>query len=309
MTRRLRYLSSLLIIAVLLSLWTSTSAGRFAAAQVSIDCSALPPPTSPVSLEASEGASSSEVEIEAEFPLDGGELTVFAAASLSNVFTEIAGDIQGAHENVSITFNFAGSQALVTQLSQGARADVFASAGDTPMQAAVDAGVIAGDPVAFAGNQLVIVVPSDNPAGIDAFADLANDGVSFITALAAVPVGQYARQAICLAGQYVDTFGESFIERVAANIVSEEENVTAIVTKISLGEADAGIVYQTDITPDLASSVHVIPIESQVNVVGTYPIALVENGNAGLGRAFIDYLLSPDGQATLAGHGFLTKPE
>lgn len=293
-----------LVLTVIVVVSTLVVGSRAVPAQVAIDCADYAAPASSPSIDSSPAAGNV-----ASFPDVGGELTVFAAASLSGAFTEIAADIQAAHPDVSITFNFAGSQALVTQLTEGAEADVFASANNSQMKAAAEAGVVTGEPETFARNQLVIIVPADNPAGITSLADLDNDGVEFVTALSDVPIGQYTRQAVCAAGQNTSDFGETFVEGFAGNIVSEEENVTAIVTKISLGEGDAGIVYQTDVTPDVADSVTIIPIEPEYNVIASYPIALVEGGSTELGAAFVDYVLGPEGQETLAEFGFLPKPE
>jgi len=188
-----------------------------------------------------------------------------------------------------------------------AEADVFASANLGQMDAATDAGVIAGDPVLFTRNRLAIVVPSDNPAGITGLADLATPDVALVVAAPEVPVGQYAREAACRAAADPATYGDAFLDGLAANIVSNEDNVKAVVTKVQLGEADAGIVYTTDVTPDVAGDVQVIEIPDPVNVIAEYPIAPVEGGDAALATAFIAYVLGPDGQGTLAGAGFQSR--
>ena len=242
------------------------------------------------------------------FPAEGGDLTVFAAASLTDSFEAIQEDIETANPNVSITYNFAGSQALVTQLTEGAEADVFASANNSQMAAAQEASVIGGDPFTFAQNQLAIVVPADNPAGLETYADLGKDGIRLVLAQADVPVGQYSRQSICGATADTATYGDGFVENVQANIVSEENNVRSVLTKVSLGEADAGIVYTTDITADVADSVAVIEVPVEINVIASYPIAPVADGDTALAEAFISYLLNPAGQATLAEYGFDPKP-
>ncbi|HET8524765.1 MAG TPA: molybdate ABC transporter substrate-binding protein, partial [Thermomicrobiales bacterium] len=233
------------------------------------------------------------------FPGGGGNLTVFAAASLTDAFNTMAHDLEAAHPNLKITFNFAGSQQLVTQLTEGAPADVFASANTTQMQDAIDGGVIDGSPETFVKNQLAIIVPKGNPGGVQNPADLAKKGLKLDLAAPAVPVGKYARVAICQMGADTATYGEGFVQKVAANIVSEENNVKAVVTKIQLGEADAGIVYTTDVTKEVANDVTVIEIPPAVNVIATYPVAAVKGGNTQLAQAFISYLLGPGGQATL----------
>jgi molybdate transport system substrate-binding protein len=241
------------------------------------------------------------------FPDAGGELTVFAAASLTDAFTQIEADLEVAHPGFATTYNFGGSQALVTQLSERAEADVFASANQAQMTAAQEAGVIAGEPVTFVANRLVVVVPFDNPAALAVPADLAQDGLRLVLAQAEVPVGNYSRQAICLMAADAATYGDDFVGRVAANVVSEEEDVRDVLAKVQLGEADAGIVYASDafIAGD---QVHLIAIPDDVNVLATYPIAPITGGDAALAAAFIAYVLGADGQATLAEFGFEPIP-
>jgi molybdate transport system substrate-binding protein len=172
------------------------------------------------------------------------------------------------------------------------------------MKTADEKGVVDGPSSIFAKNRLTIVVPKDNPANISTPADLAKDGVKLVLAGPDVPVGQYARQSVCNMGQDTATYGDGFVDNVAANVVSEEDNVKAVLTKVQLGEADAGIVYVTDVTSDVANDVTEIAIPDEVNVIATYPIAAVKGGNADLANAFISYVLGPDGQATLQSYGF-----
>jgi molybdate transport system substrate-binding protein len=173
------------------------------------------------------------------------------------------------------------------------------------MTNAVDAGVIDGSSSFFAKNILTVVVPADNPAGISTPADLGNDGVKLVLAAPEVPAGQYARESFCLMGQDAATYGEGFVDNVAANVVSEEENVRAVLTKVQLGEADAGVVYVTDVTAGVASDVTPIAIPDEVNVIASYPVAAVQGGQSELAQAFISYLLGPEGQAVLQSYGFL----
>jgi molybdate transport system substrate-binding protein len=238
------------------------------------------------------------------FPENPGVVTIFAAASLTDVFSTIERDLEAATPGLDLIFNFAGSQALVTQLVEGAEADLFASANNVQMAAAIEGGVIDGQPSAFASNRLAIVVPADNPAGITGPADLAKDGVQLVLADETVPVGVYARESICLMGADAATYGDNFVDQVAANIVSNETNVRNVLAKVQLGEADAGIVYITDITRDVANAVTAIEIPAEVNRVASYPVAPVLGGNADNARAFITYLLSEAGQATLQEFGF-----
>ena len=236
------------------------------------------------------------------FPAGGGELTIFAAASSTGAFGEMETALEGAVEGLDVTLNLAGSQALATQLEEGAEADVFASANQTQMTVAVEAGRIVGEPVPFVSNFLTIVVPADNPAGVTGPADLGRDGLSVVLALPEVPVGGYSREAVCLMAQDEATHGPDFAARVAANVVSEEEDVRDVLTRVALGEADAGIVYRSDAAGN--ADVTEILIPDGVNVRATYPIAAVEGGDQDLAAAFIAYVLGADGQATLGAYGF-----
>jgi molybdate transport system substrate-binding protein len=239
------------------------------------------------------------------FPPGGGELTVFAAASLTDAFEAIAQELESRHPDLSITYNFGGSQALVTQLQEGAEADIFASANVAQIAAATEAGLIAGDAVPFVHNRLAVVTPANNPAGIASPADLGNEGILLVLAQPEVPAGRYARESVCKMGTDVETYGVGFTGRVAANVVSEEEDVRDVLAKVALGEADAGIVYVSDATT-AGDRVQAIDIPDEVNVVATYPIAAIAGGDEVLASAFIGYLLSDEGQASLASFGFET---
>ena len=232
------------------------------------------------------------------FPDQGGNLTVFAAASLTDAFTKMADDLTATHPNLEITFNFAGSQALVTQIAEGgAQADVLALASPAQMKNAAEAGIAVDGPATFVTNRLTIVVPADNPAGIASVADLAKDGVRLVLANPDVPAGNYARQSLCNAA----AAGGPSVEDYAANIVSEEDNVRSVLTKVELGEADAGIVYVTDALTS-GEKVQSIEIPADQNVVASYPIATI--GDNPIAAAFVGYVFSPDGQATMASFGF-----
>lgn len=233
-----------------------------------------------------------------------GELTVFAAASLTAAFKDVGAAFEDANSGVDVTFNFAGSPALRTQVEEGAPADVLALADNKNMQAALDKKLVAQAGRTFARNRLVIAVPSANPGEISAPVDLANGGLKLVLAQEDVPVGNYARES--LGNMEADaTFGAGFRDRVLANVVSNEPNVKAVVTKVQLGEADAGIVYATDITGDLKGTVTAIPIPDEFNVVATYPVSVVSDAKEPeIAAAFIDFLLSAAGQAILEEHGF-----
>ena len=167
-----------------------------------------------------------------------GEIVVFAASSLTDVFQDMATAFQQANPNAKLTFNFGASSQLATQLGQGAKADVFASADQTQMDNAKKADAIGGQDVVFARNRLVVITPKDNPKQITAVKDLAKDGVKFVTAQPTVPIGQYTAQMLDKA--VADpAYGADFKSKVEANTVSKEDNVRQVVSKVQLGEADA----------------------------------------------------------------------
>jgi molybdate transport system substrate-binding protein len=241
----------------------------------------------------------------AEAPRIQGELTIFTAASLTDAFKDMAAVIEQANPGTKLTFNFAGSPTLRTQLAQGARAGVFASADEPNMAGAEQDGTISGEPRIFARNLLVVVVPAKNPAGIQTLQDLAKPNIKLVLTNKEVPVGNYARQALARMSQD-PAFGLDFSKRVLANLVSEETNVRQVAAKVQLGEADAGIVYATDVTPGLRDAVRVIQIPPALNVIAKYPIAVVKGAQNEAGaQAFIAYVLSPAGQTILVRHGFL----
>jgi molybdate transport system substrate-binding protein len=242
-----------------------------------------------------------------DVPRVQGALTIFTAASLTEAFKEMAAQIEQANLGTRLTFNFAGSPTLRTQLAQGARADVFASADEPNMAGALKDGTIAGEPQIFACNVLVVVVPAKNPGGIHTLQDLAKPKLKLVLTNKDVPVGNYARQTLEKLSQD-PSYGPDFATRVRANLVSEETNVKQVASKVQLGEADAGIVYSTDVTPALRDAVRVIQIPPEFNVIANYPIAAVKGAiNEAGARAFIAYALSPVGQAILARHGFLVS--
>lgn len=232
-----------------------------------------------------------------------GTLTVFAAASLTESFNEIKGIFERANPGVKVEYNYAGSPALVTQLTQGAKADVFAAADQPNMDNATKGGVIAGTPRTFAKNKLVIIVPKENRAGVTTPKDLAKPGIKFDTAQSSVPIAAYTQTVLDNFAKLPE-YGADFKAAVNKNTVSQEDNVKAIVQKVQLGEADAGIVYATD-AQAAADKLTLIPIPDAQNVIATYPIALVKDSKqAATGQAFLDYLTSTDGQAVLKKYGF-----
>ena len=238
-------------------------------------------------------------------PRLSGEVTVFAASSLTEVFTEIAHGFETVHPGVRVTLTFGGSPQLRTQIEHGARADVFAAANVEQMDLAVRNGVIAGTPRLFAGNRLVVVVARENRGRVDTLADLARPGLKVVLAQREVPVGAYARDAIQQLAAELGA-GADYADRVLRNVVSEEPNVRHVLAKVQLGEADAALVYLTDVTPATASAVRQLLIPEVANVVARYPIARTAgSSNADAAEAFIAYVLSPAGQEILKRYGFL----
>jgi len=225
-------------------------------------------------------------------------LTVFAAASLTDAFKEI-GAIFETNTGLSVTFNFGASSQLRTQLEQGAQADLFASADQVQLDRARASGLIAGPDTTFAVNRLVVITPKSNPANIQSAADLARPGVRFVTAAPEVPIGMYTQTMFDRMSQ-IDAFGSDFKARANANIVSREPNVRQVVAKVQLGEADAAVVYLTDVTPQAAPDLQVVAIPDDLNTIATYPIALVTGASqAELGEVFITLVTSPIGQGVL----------
>lgn len=231
-------------------------------------------------------------------------LKVFVASSLKASFTEIKSKYEASHAGITISYDFDGSQILENQLANGAAADIFASADQLHMQKASDAGLV-GTSQIFAKNKLIVIVPRNNPAKIYSLKDLANKGVKIDVADASVPAGQYSLQILDNLSKSAG-YGLAYENSVKANIVSRETNVEAVVQKVQLGEADAGIVYQTDVTPAIADKVSVIDIPENLNVIAEYPIAVTKHtANANEAQAFVRYILSSDGQAALAKYHFI----
>lgn len=234
-------------------------------------------------------------------------LIVFAAASLTDAFEEVATAFEAENAGVEVLFNFAGSSDLAAQLREGAPADVFASANNSQMNAARDAERIGATPRTFVKNRLVLIVPSDNPAGINTLLDLANDGVQLVIAAQDVPVRTYTDTM--LSRLALDpAYGEAYSAAFMANVVSEEQNVRQVAAKVALGEADAGIVYISDVTPDISDAVIAIQIPDYLNTIATYPIAITDDtANPELAQAFVDYVLSDAGQAILVNWNFVSS--
>lgn len=225
-------------------------------------------------------------------------VTVFAAASLREAFEGAAPEFT-RRTGYPVRFNFGGSDTLAAQLQQGAPADVFASAN---MQQMTRVTTLVDDAKVFARNRLVVIAPATS--SVHAVSDLANSGTKVVLAAASVPVGTYGRAALANLDK-VSGYPPDFDKRVFANVVSEETDVKAVATKVALAEADAGIVYATDVTPQVAAKVRVLRFPPDVAPDASYPIATVKAAsNADGGRAFVAFITSPAGATYLRARGF-----
>jgi molybdate transport system substrate-binding protein len=222
-----------------------------------------------------------------------GTLTVFAAASLTDVFTGLGERLEADAPGLDVQFNFAGSSALATQVTQGAPADVFASANESQMAVVTDAGLADGEPSVFAANVLQIAVPAGNPAGITGLADFAREDLTLAVCAPQVPCGAAAEDVFAAAG-------------VTAAPDTLEEDVRAALTKVELGEVDAALVYTTDVTA-AGDAVEGIDVPEAGQAVNEYPIAVLADApNPGAAAAFVELVRSEEGQQALADAGFRT---
>jgi molybdate transport system substrate-binding protein len=224
-------------------------------------------------------------------PAAPSAITVFAAASLKSAFNELAAQLEKEHPGTRVNFSFAGSSDLVTQLTQGAPADVFASADEANMTKAVDAGLVKDGPVNFATNVLTIVTPPGNPKGVASFADLAKPGTEVVICAPQVPCGSATEKIEKATG-------------VTLSPVSEESAVTDVLGKIISGQADAGLVYVTD-AKGAGDEVAAIPFPESGDAVNTYPIAVLkQSANSATAQMFVDLVSGPQGRQVLAEAGF-----
>lgn len=223
-----------------------------------------------------------------------GDITVFAAASLTDAFEALGQRFEAAHPHVDVALNVGSSSTLATQIVHGAPADVFASADGRQMAVVADAGLLAGAPTVFAANALQIVVETGNPLGIERLDDLARDDVTAVLAADQVPAGDYARRVLRAQGIDVEP-------------ASLETDVRAVLSRVALGEADAGIVYASDVVA-AGGDVDGVDIPADENVTATYPIAALDDtAHPEVSSAFVGYVTSIDGRAVLRDHGF-TSP-
>jgi len=229
-------------------------------------------------------------------------LYVFAASSLTDAFGDLEVAFEEQNPDTNVRMNFAASSDLLFQIQQAALADVFASADEAKMNTAVEEGLVK-QPEVFARNSVVLIVPADNPAGIEEFGDLAEADATVVLAVEGVPITEYAEQVLANADA---EYGVGFSQSVLDKVVSREANVRAAAQRVALGEADATFVYRSDVTEDIRDQVQVIEVPEELNVVATYPMAVVERSeNPDLGQAWIDFVLSDEGQDVLEGYGFM----
>jgi molybdate transport system substrate-binding protein len=232
------------------------------------------------------------------------ELTVFCAASLTGAFGEI-GQMYKNETNISVVFNFDGSQVLRTQIENGAYADIFVSANKKQMNLMKNEGFMNNSSITvFTKTKPVIIVPEENPAKIQNISDLAKPGIKIVIGTKDVPIGDYTLQILAkLAND--SAFGPEFRKLVMANVVSNDTNVNYITSKVALGEADAGIAYKSDVTKNLAAKITKIEIPDKYNVIAEYPMGILKQSKyPALSQEFMNLVESDKGMAVLEKYGF-----
>ena len=245
-------------------------------------------------------------DAQGEGPSKGEEIAVLAASSLTDAFEELARTFEERNSGTQVRMNFAASSELLAQIRQGAPADVFASASEKNMDAATEEELV-GEASVFAKNRPVVIVPADNPAGIGEVEDLAEADAQLVLAEEGVPIADYAMEVLANADA---EYGGGFEKRVMDKVVSREANVRAAANRVALGEADATFVYTSDVTPDIRDRVEVVELPDGINVVATYPIAAVRGSESPkLAQAWVDLVLSDEGQGVLEEHGFERSEE
>jgi molybdate transport system substrate-binding protein len=237
---------------------------------------------------------------------ENNQLTIYAAASLAEVFMRFKDVFEARHPEIEVVISFAGSQQIAQQLSQGAPGDLFASANLRQMENAINSGrVVESSVQEFVHNKLVLILPEDNPGNIKALGDLSKPNLKIILADDSVPVGAYSQEMLAQASQDGD-YESEFKSKVLANVVSYEENVRAVLTKILLGEADAGLVYASDAAGESAGDLLVIDIPDEINITAKYYIAPIDGGhNEQIALDFISLVRSTEGQEILNDYGFV----
>ncbi|MCY3915590.1 MAG: molybdate ABC transporter substrate-binding protein [Chloroflexi bacterium] len=232
-----------------------------------------------------------------------GSLTIYAATSLTDVFEAVGAAFAEAQPKVEILLNFANSATLAAQIAAGAPADIFASANELQMDHVIESGrVEASEVEIFAHNRLTVIAPADNPADVMTIEDLTKEAVLLVLAAEGTPIRAYTNAMLA---SYNEDFGEAFSERVLRNLVSEESNVRQVVARVALGEADAGVVYQSDALGDVADQLIAISIDERHNQLASYPIApLNDTAAQDQALAFIRFLRTEEAQAIMAENGF-----
>ena len=240
-------------------------------------------------------------------PVPKTTLTVFAAASLSSAFNQTKAQFEAAYPEANVVYNFDSSGTLQTQIEQGAQPDVFASAATSNMNMLKNEGLMNNSTVVnFAKNKLALIVPKANPADITGLTDLNKSVLKLVVCGNTVPCGKYTIQML-QALRNTSGYGSGYYDAVVANEKSQEPSATSAVTKVATGEADVAVVYASDVQEQYQNSVTVINIPDSLNVIATYPIGVtVSSKNQALAKAFVDFVVSPAGQAILAGSHFLS---
>jgi molybdate transport system substrate-binding protein len=233
---------------------------------------------------------------------EGDTLRVFAATSLTDAFGELAKTFEEDNPGVEVRLNLESSTTLLAQIQQGAPADVYGSSAEEEMDQAVKDGLVAGDPMIFAKNREVIMVPKENPANIRSLRDLARPGVKLVLTEEGVPSTDYAIEIL---GKANARYGSGFKEDVLSNVVSQEANVRAAVGRVAHGDYDGTFSYASDYTPDIREKVKVIEIPEDLNIVATYPVAALKGAESPeLAREWVDLVVSAEGQRVLKKWGF-----
>jgi molybdate transport system substrate-binding protein len=232
-------------------------------------------------------------------------LQVMAASSLTEAGTELKAIFEKTHKGVIVNTQFAASSMLRTQIENGAKPDIFMSADEKNIKALAQAGLLAGPYLPIAHNSIAIIVPKDNPERIRSAADLARPGLTLVGCSPEIPVGNYTQQVLDKLDKS-GKFGANYKSRVQKNFRSLEPNVKGIVAKVTLGDAEAGFCYASDVTPEIAKQVKMITIPAQYNVKVTSYIGVVKNrGDAKLARQFVDFVRSAAGQKILKQHNMI----
>lgn len=232
----------------------------------------------------------------------GGTLTIFAASSLTDAFGELAGTFEEQNPGAEVRASFESSSTLLTQIRHGAPADVFVPAAEEEMDAADKDGLVAGEPEVFVKNREVVMVPADNPADVRSLRDLAEPGIKLVLPEEGVPAADYALEIL---GKAEAEYGGGFEKDVLSNVVSREADVRAAVNRVALGDADATFGYASDHTPDIRDRVEVVGIPEDLNIVASYPIAVLKDAESpGLAREWVELVTGEEGQRVLQKWGF-----